>query len=96
MELTADEPDGSPAAELCWYLAREVCHHGHTSVTRNISGLRKDVAEGGDDAHLVLGSVPAPQEPAEVVRRAGWMSITERRDVLAHQVADFAQRWDGG
>ncbi|MFI0263940.1 hypothetical protein ACH4OW_33550 [Streptomyces sp. NPDC017056] len=38
----------------------------------------------------------APQEPAEVVRLAGWLSVTERRDVLAHRVADFAQRWDGG
>ncbi|MBC2906208.1 hypothetical protein [Streptomyces cupreus] len=102
VELAADEPDGSPAAELCWYLAREVRRRGHASATRNIAELRKNAAAGGDGAHLVLGAGPAavtrpaPQEPPEMVRRAGWLSITERRDVLAHRVADFAQRWDGG
>lgn len=101
-ELAADEPDGSPAAELCLYLAREVRRRGHASTTRNIAELRENAAEGGDGAHLVLGAVPAPltrpdpQEPTEMVRRAGWLAITERRDVLAHRVADFAQRWDGG
>ncbi|WP_328512931.1 hypothetical protein OHB25_58960 [Streptomyces mirabilis] len=102
VELAADEPDGSPAAELCWYLAREVRRRGHASITRNIAELRENAAKGGDGAHLVLGAVPAPlsrpapKEPPELVRRAGWLSITERRDVLAHRVADFAQRWDGG
>ncbi|MER6573851.1 hypothetical protein ABT288_48955 [Streptomyces sp. NPDC001093] len=102
VELAADEPDGSPAAEVCWYLAREIRRRGHASVTRNITELRKNAADGGDGAHLVLGAVPAPlmrpapQEPTEMVRRAGWLAITERRDVLAHRVADFAQRWDGG
>lgn len=101
-ELAADEPDGSPAAELCLYLAREVRHRGHTSTTRHIDELRKNRAEGGDGAHLVLGAVPAPllrlapEKLSELVSRAGWLSITERRDVLAHRVADFAQRWDGG
>ncbi|MGW2103716.1 hypothetical protein ACWCPX_39840 [Streptomyces olivaceoviridis] len=99
VELAADEPDGSPAAELCWYLAREVRRRGHASVSRQITELRKNAADGGDGAYLVLGAVPAPltrpapHEPAEVVRRAGWLSITERRDVLAHRVADFARRW---
>ncbi|MGW1163395.1 hypothetical protein ACWD5Q_33100 [Streptomyces sp. NPDC002513] len=99
VELAADEPDGSPAAELCWYLAREVRRRGHASTSRQIAELRKNAADGGDGAHLVLGAVPAPltrpdpHEPAEMVRRAGWLSITERRDVLAHRVADFAQRW---
>ncbi|MEU2793983.1 hypothetical protein [Streptomyces sp. NPDC007100] len=46
VELAADEPDGSPAAELCWYLAREVRHRGYTSVTCNITELRKNAAEG--------------------------------------------------
>lgn len=101
-ELAADEPDGSPAAELCWHLAREVRHRGHASTTRYIAELRKNAADGGDGAHLVLGAIPAPllrpepEEPTEMVRRAGWLSITERRDVLAHRVAAFAQRWDGG
>jgi hypothetical protein len=101
-ELAADEPDGSPAAEVCWYLAREVRRRGHTEATRHIAELQANAANGGDGAHLVLGAVPAPllrpdpPEPTEMVRRAGWLSITERRDVLAHRVADFAQRWDGG
>ncbi|MET7605886.1 hypothetical protein ABZS96_25905 [Streptomyces avermitilis] len=102
VELAADEPDGSPAAELCWHLAREVRRRSHASAIRQATELRKNAADGGDGAHLVLGAVPAPltrpdsKEPTEMVRRAGWLSITERRDVLAHRVADFAQRWDGG
>ncbi|MET9018146.1 hypothetical protein ABZX74_46245 [Streptomyces olivaceoviridis] len=101
-ELAADEPDGSPVAEVCWYLAREVRRRDHTLVTRQIAELRKDAAGGGDGAHLTLGAVPAsllrptPPEPTETVRRAGWLSIIERRDVLAYRVADFAQHWDGG
>ncbi|MFE0776908.1 hypothetical protein [Streptomyces sp. NPDC058861] len=101
-ELAADEPDGSPAAELCQYLAREVRRRATASTGRYIEQLRKNAAEGGDGAHLVLGAVPAPlrrlapQEPEEVVRRAGWLAITERRDVLAHRVAAFSLRWDGG
>ncbi|WEP01056.1 hypothetical protein A6P39_044330 (plasmid) [Streptomyces sp. FXJ1.172] len=83
-------------------LAREVRWRGHASTTRNIAELGENAAEGGDGAHLVLGAVPAPltrpdpQEPTEMVRRAGWLAITERRDILAHRVATFAQRWDGG
>ncbi|MEU5241638.1 hypothetical protein ACH4UR_35605 [Streptomyces lydicus] len=101
-ELAADEPEGSPAAELCWYLAREVRRRDHESVSRNLAELRKNAADGGDGAHLVLGAEPvqllrpAPAQLSEMVRRAGWLAITERRDVLAHRVADFAQRWDGG
>ncbi|MFF9786348.1 hypothetical protein [Streptomyces nigrescens] len=101
-ELAADEPDGSPAAELCWYLAREVRRRDHESVSRGLAELRKNAADGGDGAHLVLGAEPAelrrpdPAELPEMVRRAGWLAITERRDVLAHRVANFAQRWDGG
>ncbi|MFI8998647.1 hypothetical protein [Streptomyces sp. NPDC053542] len=37
-----------------------------------------------------------PTAPSEMVRRAGWLSLTERRAVLAHRVVDFAMRWDGG
>lgn len=73
--------------------ARLVRHRGYTSTSRNIDELHEDAAGGGDGAHLVLGAVPAPltrptapQEPTELVRRAGWLSITERRDVLAHRV----------
>ncbi|WP_424860496.1 hypothetical protein [Streptomyces sp. MMS24-I29] len=95
-ELAADEADGSPAAALCPYLAREVRYRGCTSTTRHITELRKNAAEGGDGAYLVLGALPppltrpAPQEPEETVRRVGWLAITERRDVLAHRVTAFA------
>lgn len=101
-ELAAGEPEGSPAAAVCWYLAREVRRRDHASVTAQLADLRKNAADGGDGAHLDLGAVPAelrhpdPAEPPEVVRRAGWLAITERRDVLAHRAADFAHRWDGG
>ncbi|MFI6061130.1 hypothetical protein [Streptomyces sp. NPDC051286] len=87
---------------MCWYLAREVHRCGQFSTSRYIKGLRKQATEGGDGAHLVLGTVPAPlsrptaHQPDEVVRRAGSLAITERRDVLAHRVADFCGRWDGG
>ena len=101
-ELAADEPDGSPAAELCWSLAREIRRRDHAYAADDIEELRENAAASGDGAHLVLGAVPAPlrrekeDEPSEMVRRAGWLAITERRDVLAHRVADLAQRWDGG
>ncbi|MER6059465.1 hypothetical protein [Streptomyces albidoflavus] len=101
-ELAADEPTGSPAAAVCWYLARDVRRRGHRGVSHNIDELRKEASAGGDAAHLVLGAVPAPlqrpdpEEPSEMVRRAGWLTITERRDVLAHRVADFAQSWNAG
>ncbi|WP_329020306.1 hypothetical protein [Streptomyces sp. NBC_01601] len=101
-ELAAGEPDGSPAAEVCLHLAREIRTRDHGVVTRHIAELAENAAFGGDGAYVVLGAVPAelrrpePDEPSEMVRRAGWLSITERRDVLAHRVADLAQRWDGG
>lgn len=101
-ELAADEPDGSPAAALCLYLAREVRRRDHESTSSNIADLHENQAKGGDGAHLVLGAVPADplrtraEELPETVRRGGWLAITERRDVLAHRVANFAQRWDGG
>ncbi len=93
-KLAAYEPDGSPAAELCWYLAREVRHRRHTWTTRHIDELRKNAAEGGDGAHLVLGAVPAPllrpapEKPSQLVSRVGWMSITERA-TSSHSVAAF-------
>ncbi|PVC80803.1 hypothetical protein [Streptomyces sp. CS014] len=100
--FAADEPDGSPAAALCLHLAREARHRDHETTTSNIADLRENQAKGGDGAHLTLGAVPAdllrPREETlpEAVRRAGWLAITERRDALAHRVARFIQRWDGG
>ncbi|GGU40456.1 hypothetical protein [Streptomyces violascens] len=101
-DLAAAEPDGSPAAELCLHLVREIRARDHDAVTRHITELQENAAEGGDGAHLLLGAVPAelrhpePAEPSEMVRRASWLAITERRDVVAHRVADLVQRWDGG
>ncbi|WP_405691508.1 hypothetical protein [Streptomyces sp. NBC_00057] len=83
VELAAEEPDDSPAARLCWSLAREIRRRDHGSATRDIEELRTSAADGGDGAHLILGAVPAPlRRPAEdplpeMVRRAGWLAITE-------------------
>ncbi|WP_310728275.1 hypothetical protein [Streptomyces sp. N2A] len=81
-ELAADEPDGSPAAELCCYLAHHVRRRDHETVSHNLDELRKNAADGGDGAHLVLGAEPAqlrrpaPAELPEMVRRAGWLAIS--------------------
>ncbi|MEU5836350.1 hypothetical protein ABZ820_22150 [Streptomyces diacarni] len=101
-ELAADEPDGSPAARLCWGLAGKIRRRDHEAVTEDVQELRENAEEDGDGAHLALGAVPSPlrraeaEEPSEMVRRAGWLAITERRDVLAHRVAHLSQVWDGG
>lgn len=68
VELAADEPDGSPAAELCCYLAREVRRRVHASTSRQIAELRKNAADGGDGAHLVLGAGPRPADPSRPAR----------------------------
>ncbi|RNG38004.1 hypothetical protein EEJ42_02160 [Streptomyces botrytidirepellens] len=101
-ELAAEEPDGSPAARLCRHLARQIRSRDHAAVTRHISELHQNAAAGGDGAHLVLGAVPTElrreedRELPEMVRRAGWLAITERRDHLAYRAADVAQRWGAG
>ncbi|WP_330434172.1 hypothetical protein OIC43_08080 [Streptomyces sp. NBC_00825] len=41
-------------------LAREVRHRGYTSTSGYINELRKNAAEGGDGAQLVLGALPDP------------------------------------
>ncbi|WP_370424231.1 hypothetical protein AB8O64_36355 (plasmid) [Streptomyces sp. QH1-20] len=103
-ELAAAEPDGSPAAAVCWWLAREIRRRDYAQATRAIADISEAAAEGGDSAHLVLGAVPAPYlrdeheepEPEETVRRAGWLSITARRDTLAYRAAQAVWRYDGG
>ncbi|MFI8998646.1 hypothetical protein [Streptomyces sp. NPDC053542] len=47
VQLAADEPDGSPAAELCWHLSRHVRHRDHASMTRHIAELRKNANRRG-------------------------------------------------
>ncbi len=102
-ELAAAEPDGSPAATVCWWLAREVRRRDHAQATRALADIQEAVAEGGDSAHLVLGAVPAPYlrdedeepKPPETVCRAGWLAVTARRDTLAYRVAQV-WRYDGG
>ncbi|RLU82522.1 hypothetical protein CTZ27_29780 [Streptomyces griseocarneus] len=103
-ELAAAEPDGSPAAAVCWWLAREIRRRDHASATRAVDEIRTAAADDGECAHLVLGAVPAPYprdeheepKPPETVRRAGWLDITARRDTLAHRAAQTVWRWDGG
>ncbi|MDT0321434.1 hypothetical protein [Streptomyces millisiae] len=102
-ELAADEPEGSPAGQVCLWLARELRRRDHRSALRDTEDLRTSADSGQDSAHLVLGAVPAPllrggdnEQLPETLRRAGWLAITERRDVLAHRVARLSRMWNGG
>lgn len=98
--LAVDEPDGSPAADVCLWLARRLRHES-TEAARDYLELIADHADRGCRG-LLVAAVPAqtlrpePDELPEVTRRAGWAQITQRRDTLAYQVADLARRWDGG
>ncbi len=100
--LAADEPDGSPAAEVCLWLARHLRHQATASARDYMDLVKEAQGNGGDSAWLTLGAVPTqryrpdPEPPPEVVRRAGWLQIIERRDTLAARVADIARRWDSG
>lgn len=98
--LGADEPDGSAAAAVCLWLARQL-RHDATSSARDYLAQVADHADRGCRG-LLVAAVPAPtlrpepDELPEVTRRAGWADLAQRRDVLAHLVADLAWRWDGG
>jgi hypothetical protein len=102
-ELAADEPDGSPAAAVCLWLARHVRRQAAGSAQRDINEIRAAAGDPDSDcAYMHIAAIPAPllrpedQEPDEPVRRAGWAQIVERRDVLAAAAADAVLRWDGG
>src|ERR1035441_5262144 len=103
IELAADEPDGSPAAAVCLWLARQLRRQDTETAQQDIREIRAAAADPASDcAYVHIAATPAPllrpdsAEPGEMTRRAGWAQITERRDVLAAAAAEAVQRWDGG
>jgi hypothetical protein len=103
LELAADEPDGSPAAAVCLWLARHLRRLDAAAAQRDISEIRAAAKDPDSDCTYVrIAAVPAPvarptdDELGEMTRRAGWAQITERRDVLAEAVAQVVLAWDGG
>jgi hypothetical protein len=103
IELAADEPDGSPAAAVCLWLARHIRRQDTENAQEYIREIRAAAADPDNDcAYVHIAAVPAPllraedDKPDEMVRRAGWGQIVERRDVLAAAVAQVVLAWDGG
>jgi hypothetical protein len=102
-ELAADEPDGSPAAAVCLWLARHLRRRDTEEAQQSIDEIRAAAADPDNDcAYVHIAATPAlllrpeDDELDEVVRRAGWAQIVERRDVLAAAAAEAVLRWDGG
>jgi hypothetical protein len=103
LELAADEPDGSPAAAVCTWLARRIRRVDTEHARESIGEIRDAGLDASSDCHHVdIAAVPAPLLRAddtyldEIVQRAGWAQIVERRDVLAAAVAHIVLAWDGG
>jgi hypothetical protein len=103
IDLAADEPDGSPAAAACLWLARHLRRQGAVAAQEAIDQIRTAAADPDSDcAYVHIAAIPAPllraedDEPDEMILRAGWAQIVERRDVLAAAAAEAVQRWDGG
>ncbi|WP_043262627.1 hypothetical protein [Streptomyces sp. CT34] len=103
--LAVDEPDGSPVAQVASHLARTMRQRAHHAAERYLEHIAEDIQDDKhSDCHwLTLGALPRPRahdddlgELPELVRRAGWLELTERRDVLAYRVAHLVQRWDSG
>lgn len=103
LELAADEPDGSPAAAVCLWLARHLRRQARISAQKDIEEVRTEASTPDSDcAYVHIAAVPAPllrpddDPPEDTVQRAGWAQIVERRDVLAAAAAEIVLRWDGG
>jgi hypothetical protein len=103
LELAADEPEGSPAAAVCLWLARHLRRLAAKSAQDSIDEVRTEASVLGNDcAYVHVAAVPVPalrpedDPPGETVQRAGWAQIVERRDVLAAAAAEIVLRWDGG
>jgi hypothetical protein len=98
--LAADEPDGSHVAEVCWWLARTVRQRATNDALQYID----DVIVRSQDVTQwwTLGAIPAkmqrpkPTPLPDVIRRAGWSQLMDRRDTLAAKVAHLARMWDAG
>lgn len=102
-ELAADEPDGSPAAAVCLWLARHLRRLDAEAAQEAIDRIRAAATDPDNDcAYVHIAAIPAPllrpedDQPDEMIRRAGWAQIVERRDVLAAAAAEAVQYWDGG
>src|SRR5262249_47809795 len=79
IELAADEPDGSPAAEVCLWLARHLRRQDAEEAQRFIDQIRAAANDPDSDcAYVHVAAIPAPllraeeEQPDEIVRRAGW------------------------
>ncbi|HUZ51678.1 MAG TPA: hypothetical protein VMU94_04020 [Streptosporangiaceae bacterium] len=104
IELAVDEPDGSPAAAVCLWLARHLRRRGTEYAEQFIAGIRAAAVAHPDRdcAYVDIAAVPAPllrpedEQPAEMIMRAGWAQIVERCDVLAAAAAEAVLCWDGG
>jgi hypothetical protein len=103
LALAADEPEGSPAAAVCLWLARHLRRLAAAEAEREITEIQAEAAKSGSDcAYVDIAAVPAPllrpedAPPGETVQRAGWQEIVERRDVLAAAAAGAVLQWDGG
>lgn len=90
LELAADEPDGSPAAAVCTWLARRLRHADTEHARESTNEIRDAGLEPGSDCHSVdIAAVSAPLQRAddtdldEIIQRAGWAQIVERCDVIA-------------
>jgi hypothetical protein len=98
--LAADEPDGSQVADVCLWLARTIRNRATSDAQQDLDEVirrSQDVTEW-----WTLGAVPAklqrPKPPPlqDVIRRAGWSQLMDRRDTLAAKVAHLTRGWDGG
>ena len=103
IELAADEPDGSPAAAVCLWLARHFRRQDAETTQQSINEIQSAATDPDNDcAYVHIAAIPAPllrpadDMPDEMVRRAGWAQIVERRDVLAAAAAELVLAWDGG
>jgi hypothetical protein len=61
IELAADEPDGSPAAAVCLWLARHLRRRDANAAQQEIGEIRAAAADPGNDcAYVHIAAVPAP------------------------------------
>lgn len=66
LELAADEPDGSPAAAACLWLARHLRHVDAEIAQQNIDEIRAAAADSESDcAYVYIAAVPCPGDTAE-------------------------------
>lgn len=98
--LAAHEPDGSPAAAVCLWLAQDLWEQDTKAALQYLAYIEEEQPGGCDGLTLAAVPVPVQRRPQELlseqVRRAGWAQVTERRDVLAYQAAEQCVANDHG